>query len=276
MLYFDAVRLSGLVDIDLPIIGLKPTDPYQVESIDGLGPPEQDLSLINVTMPGGRFAGRRSQPKQIVALVGLNPDYGSGQSIADLRYDLYGLLSPGVDELDQSIMFYLLWKNEPVAQTKGYIKRIEIVPFDRDPRVQITIDCLGPYLEAPEDTIVVPPDTTSWQLTNVGRAPTGIQFEIEFVQAVTTFSISVLNGASMNFEGDFQITDRLYVDTNPATRFAGQKRYTTRYDYIRYLDIMSADSKWILLHGGEHTIQTSDVNEFNWVDFKYRTRYWGV
>lgn len=274
MIHFDAIRLSGLTDIDLPILGASMSEPYKVYAVDGLGPPDLDVLLAETHAPGGIFVSRRAQGRQIIARIGLNPNYETGLTISDLRYDLYGLLSPGVDPTDQSIFFKLMKQNVPQVQTQGYVKRIEIVPFDKKPQVQLTMDCLGPYLTKPDITTVdYIPQNTSWPLTNVGRAPTGIEFCVTFASPTTAFSIGVESGGSMAFTGDFQIGDKLIVDTNEATRFVGHMRGGS---YIAYLELLDPESDWLTLHGGTHNIQTSDPLEFDWDYFRYYTRFWGI
>lgn len=274
MIQFDAIRLSGLTDIDLPILGASMSEPYKVYAVDGLGPPDLDVLLAETHAPGGIFVSRRAQGRQIIARVGLNPNYETGRSISDLRYDLYGLLSPGVDPTDQSIFFKLMKQNVVQVQTQGYVKRIEIVPFDKKPQVQLTMDCLGPYLTKPDITsLTYIPEDTSWSITNVGRAPTGIEFSITFTQAVTAFSIGIASGGAMAFSGDFQVGDQLIVDTNEATRFVGQMRDSA---YVAYLELLDPDSDWLTLYGGVHIVQTSDPAEFEWDYFRYYTRFWGI
>lgn len=274
MIRFDAIRLSGLTNIELPIFGVKVSDPYLVTSVDGLGPPELEVLLAETHTPGGIYINRRAQGREIVIRCGLNPNYKLGQAVMDLRYLLYGLLSPGVDPHDQSISIILLNANVPVLQTNGYVKRIEIVPFAKKPETQITIACLGPYLNAPEQSYMENiPEESSWTLTNVGLAPTGISFEIEIVKPISNFSIEVSGGNKMVFVTEFLAGDRLVVNTSESDRFVGLKRNGT---YIRYLELLTPESEWIMLHGGEHTILTSDPTEFNWITFNYRNRYWGI
>lgn len=274
MIYFDAIRLSGLKDIDLPILGAALFEPFQVTMVDGLGPPELDVLLAETHAPGGVYVNRRARGREIVVRIGLNPDYRAGQTISDLRYSLYGLLSPRVSPSDQSITVMLLNGNVPQVQTKGYVSRIEIVPFDKKPQAQITIQCLSPYLSRPNITLMDEiPESSIWTLTNEGLAPTGVQFAVEFVQNTTSFSIEILGGASMAFLGDFQIGDILEVDTNEATRFVGQKRGSS---YVAYLELLSPISEWLVLLGGEHTVQTSEPAEFTWSYFQYYTRFWGI
>lgn len=277
MILFDSIRLSGLTDLDLPIFGVRVTDPFQVTNVNGLGAPELQVELADAHNSGGVFMSRRAQGRQVVIRVGLNPDYKIGQTVGDLRHSLYGLLSPRTSAADQSMTVSLLLRNVPVAQTTGYVSRIEIVPFNQTPEAQITIECLGPYLESPEVTSYLDdiPDTATWTLDNVGLAPTGINFEVTLDVAVPTFTIQILNSDRMDFSYStgFQVGDRLIVDTNEATRFVGLERSAS---YIAYLEILSGDSNWLTLYGGSHTFQTTDPVNFTWDKFEYRTKYWGI
>lgn len=274
MIQFDTIRLSGLTNVDLPIFGGSLSEPYQISAADGLGPPELDVLLAETHAPGGIFINRRAQGRQIVIRCGLNPDHTTGETISDLRYALYGLLSPGVNPGNQSIKVILLRDNLPQVETSGYVQRIEIVPFNKEPEVQITITCLGPYLNAPEITEVTSiPETASWTIDNPGLAPTGIAFEVEFTRAESAFTIEVLNANIMRFYGDFVAGDRLTVDTSEASRFVG---LWSGGGYTKYMELLAADSTWLTLHGGVHTIQTSDPTGFNWNYFRFRTRHWGI
>lgn len=274
-IYFDTVRLSGLTDIELPIYGIKPSDPYQVTSIAGLGPPELEVLIAENHAPGGIYINRRAQGREPVIRIGLNPDYKTGQTVADLRYALYGLLSPGVDPRDQSVKLYLVQNNVPRVLTTGYIKRIEIVPFNKNPEVQLTMTCLSPYLEEPEFTILTDliPASNAWTINNAGLAPTGVAFEIEILTPISIFSISIDNSTKMDFVADFQIGDKLIVNTNEAQRFVGLDRGG---NYVSYLGILTADSDWLTLHGGVHTLRTSPISEFTWRKFEYKAQYWGI
>lgn len=282
MIAFDSVRLSGLTDIELPIFGIKPTDPFQVTNIDGLGPPELEVQLAETHSPGGVFVSRRAPGRQIVIRAGLNPDYKFGQTVADLRHLLYGLLSPRTNPKNQSIDIYLLSNNVPTAQTSGYVKRIEIVPFSQTPEVQVTIDCLGPYLDAPDVVSFDVPAGFSWYLDYEGSAPTGLSLEFEFLLNTPDYWIGIVDdpvlftpSSQMIFQypPGFLENDRIVVDTNEATRFVGLMRGG---EYIAYSEILSGDSEWLFLYGGQHEFYFSNWGIINWLKFDYRPRYWGI
>lgn len=278
MIYFNAIRLSGLKDIELPIFGGKQREPYQVTAIDGLGPPELELTLAEIHTSGGVFVDRRANGRVIVIRMSLNPDYSVGQRVSDLRHDLYGLLSPGVDPENQSITFSLLQDNVPVIAVEAYVKGMEIVLFDKKPQVQLTLACLSPYLVNPS-TISVNniPESSTWSLENKGLAPTGIDFGIQFKQATTSFTLGIFSSSTMTFNapsGDtFRVGDRLYVDTDAAKRFVGLYRNS---GYINFMDLLTPESKWLTMYGGVHVFVSSDPVLFDWLYFRYAERYWGV
>jgi hypothetical protein len=274
MIYFDAIRLSGLTDIEIPIIGSSVSEPFQVTAIDGLGPPELELLLAETHTPGGIYVNRRAQGREIVILAGLNPNYQLGQTVSDLRYMLYGLLSPGQDIRDVVTVFLLL-DNVPVVKTTGYVKNIEVVPFNKEPQIQITISCLSPYLAALEPKNITNNilGASSWTIDNVGRAPTGISFEAQFVDSAKMFEIWVTDGVKMTFNAHFEIGDVLVVDTNESSRFIGLKKGGV---YAQYLEILSNDSQWLYLYGGIHTINIRHQSNISWLKFEYLLQYWGI
>lgn len=274
MIRFDAIRLIGLTTIDFPIIGASAHEPFQITSANGLGPPEMEVLLTETESPGGTFVNRTAHGRQIILRAGLNPDYKTGQTVSDLRYKLYGLLSPRTDPKNQSVILQLLLDNVPQVEISGYVNRIEIVPFNKEPEVQLTMLCLGPYLDAPERTTIPDiPESSSWTIDNVGLAPTGISFEVEFIKETTSFTIEILNSGIMRFYSDFKVGDVLEVSTSQASRFVGLKRSG---EYLKYMEVLAPDSDWLFLHGGVHTVQTSDPTYFKWLHFSYRIRHWGI
>lgn len=275
MIRFDSIRLIGLTTIDFPIIGGSSREPFQITSASGLGPPELEVLLSETQAPGGIFINRIAQGRQIVLRAGLNPDYKIGQTVSDLRYKLYGLLSPGTNPKNQSINTQLLLDNIPQVEVSGYVSRIEIVPFNKEPEVQITISCLGPYLNSPEYTSIedIPEDDSNWSINNIGLAPTGVNFEVRFTKETSAFTIQIINSGIMRFYSDFKVDDILVVNTSETNRFVGVKDTN---GYKKYMEVLAPDSDWLILHGGVHDIQTSDPSYFTWVRFGYRIRYWGI
>ena len=152
-MYFTKVLLTGITPISLPIVGALPSDVYILKSVEGLGPPEVDVSITKTLNAGGVYQGRQPQNREIVLMIGLNPNYKIGQTVSDLRESLYGFLTPGY--LDH-VVIEIVNGVTTIAKTIGYVKKIEINPFSKDPQVQVTLACLKPYFEAPTILYITP------------------------------------------------------------------------------------------------------------------------
>lgn len=268
-MYFTKIQLVGLSTVDLPIVGALPTDPYILASADGLGPPEVDVSIQNTLNAGGVYQGRRPQNREIVLRVGLNPDFGIGQTAADLRTTLYGMLTPGYVD---NIIINVMDGATILALTTGYVKKLEVVPFNIEPEVQITIACVQQYLQAPYPLYVEPPVKSAPEIVNVGTAPAGFFMELTFTSNITNWALVHATGAKMELTYAFLIGDILTIDTRPGSRKILLKRGLVTSNIIYAL---TPDSIWFLLHGGSNSFTTTS-NAFNWGDVFYLPQYWGV
>lgn len=263
------VRLIGLNTIDLPIVGAQPTDPYILKESDGLGPTDIDVSISETLHAGGVYQGRRTQTRELVFNIGLNPDYRVGQTVADLRTALYGMLSPGPSD---SIEIQLIDGDFVQAITTGYVKRLEITPFSKDPMVQLTISCLEPYLTAMYELYLEPDTLADPVIENVGTAPTGFHMEVIFTSALSQWSLVDAKDRVMQFDYDFLPNDTLVFDTRFGMRTIELTRELITTSIIRAL---SKNSIWLQLHAGMNQFYTSS-QAFNWGDIYYRPKYWGI
>jgi len=265
---FTKVRLNGLEVVDLPIINALPSDPYILKNVDGLGPPVVDVSIAPTLNAGGKYQGRRPQSREIVSLIGLNPDHGAGLSASDLRDSLYGMLSPGEED---HIMVQLVDDETVVVETQGYVGNLEINPFSKDPEVQLTIPCLQQYLLAPELLYVAPTSKAAPVIQNVGNAPAGFRMELIFTANVTNWTLSRPSGRKMQILYAFLTGDKLVIDTRPGSRGI----WRTRSGVVKNLIGSAPGSDWLMLHGGTNTFATSSQS-FNWDDVFYLPQYWGI
>lgn len=271
----DRIRLEGLTTIDMPIIFALPTNKYIVKAADGLGPVEVDVYIANTLAQGGQYQGRRPQSREIVLRVGLNPDYGSGQNASDLRNELYGLLSPNVTD---NILVQLMSNALTVdMQTEGYVKRIEIVPFSKDPEVQIVIACPEPYFEAPVTSNWVPSVKNNFIVPNLGTAPTGFILEATFTSARAGWTLRHGDPADgppyLYTSYTFATGDTILYWTQPGERYLYVRK--ANGTEINIIDTMSDASSWLMLHGGDNLFTTSHTN-FNWGFINRRARFQGV
>ena len=268
------IKLIGLSAIDLPIVGALPSDNYILKSAEGLGPPEIDVLISDTINAGGYYQGRRPHNRELVFMVGINPDYKIGQTAADLRTTFYGLLTPGYSS---SVLVEIIDGANTVATITGYVKKLEINPFSKDPEVQITIACLQPYFQDKNLLYIVPTVATDVRITNLGTAPAGFHMELIFTANVTNWKIEnaagVLGpGQKMDFVYNFLIGDKLTIDTRPGFRGVWLTRggLTTNIIYT-----LSSSSIWYMLHGGVNIFTASSL-AFTWGDVYYLPQYWGI
>lgn len=265
---FTKIRLQGLYTIDLPHFGLRSTNKFVLKSADGLGPPEIDNFLVN-----GIYNGRQAQDRQVIIRVGLAPNYAISETPSSLRTMLYGLLTSGPDD---SILLQLMNGPTVMMQTKGYVSKVEPVIYTKDPEVQITIDCEGPYLKAPALTTLVPTTKDTFAVDSpFGTDTFGFYYELTFTANVTNWILYTGGpgaGAKMELDYAFLSGDKLMVDTRKGQRSIKRTRAGATTNLIYTL---SSDSIWVELHPGTNNFWTSST-AFDWGKVVFTPQYWGV
>ena len=275
---YNTVRLFGLNAIDLPVGDTADyDDSYICKGIDGLGPPENDVSISR-----GKFQASAPRERQLVVRVGLNALWsGVGVTAATLRQSLYGLLTGGYTGNGVSVI--LMQDATEVARVDGArVSKFEINPFSKDPEVLITLDCLGAYWSAPADYHVPSLGTlskTNPSFNNTGDAPTGLHMKITFTGTVDTWQIQTQGGLkklAVRYAPDvsarFLSGDILEFDTTPGQRFI---QVTRGVDLINLLGTVTTDSEWFQLYGGTNNFVVN-TSAFNWTDIWFRPQFWGV
>lgn len=269
------LRLTGSSIINLPIVGALPSDIYILKSVDGLGPPEVNVSIADTPNAGSIYLGSRPQRREIVALVGLNPDFSTGQTASDLRSSLYGLLSPG---LGNSVLVEVMDDTDVVVKTIGYTKKLEINPFTKDPEVQVTIDCIQSYLDGPGLVYTAPASKTAPVINNPGEVAVG--FHMETVLTANAANWKLTNDENGEFlgmygggSGWFITGDTFTFDTRPGYRGA----WLTRAGFKTIIiGGMIEDSSWLLLQPGDNNFTMSYTSSYNWGDVYHQPAYWGI
>ena len=281
----DKVRLQGADTIDLPISTAVPSSKYLVTNIAGLEPPMMSLKMFRSVSDVYNYQGRKVDNRVLVIRIKLQPNYGGGETAESLRERLYRLMhsissvAPSMSERDKlDVLLYL--GDTVVSTTKGFISKIEAVPFSADPEVQLTIECASPYLESPDVTRLQGfPSTAVADLNVPGSAETGFYGEWLFSAAAPKFKLGVspsFAGPLINIDYDFAAGDRLKLNTRPGERSVRVLRAATNghRDLVGYLTV---DSSWFLLRPGQNTLyfgapQGFDASYF----FDIKARYLGV
>lgn len=275
-MFFDTICLKGLDLIFLKNLNADPFAPYILKEVIGLGPPDIDVAIKQSQYQGGIYQNRRPQGRQVVIRIGLNPDYSIGQTVSDLRTTLYGLL---MAEGQGPAQIQLLNDITIVALTNAYISRFEINPFSKDPEVQITFECISPYLESPDRIIVDIGDLNTHKahmpVHNPGNASAGFYIVFNTTADMPNFHLSLGSNPDYHLFINREIVDvtTVVIDTRPGLRTA---QAIDTHDAITYLfDSITDGSDWIMLNPGDNIIDTSN-QDFSVLDFEFTPLYWGI
>lgn len=278
---FTKLRLVGSVNVDLPIVGVESDSPFILKGVDGLGPPERVVKTGGSVAEGGTRQGTRAANRQVVALIGLQPGWEFGQTAADLRETLYGLLTP---PFGAPVQVQIMDGDTVVAVARGDVSRCETPLFVKDPVVQVTIDCDYPYLLAPATISQAPAKTVSGSQTaidilNDGTAPAGFYMAITLGAAqagALRISENSASGRFMNILGPWGSGDKLIVDTRDGARKILRDPAGSG-PQVSVLGNMTSGSTWLQLHGGKNRLLINSTS-FTYSDylFAHTPAYWGV
>lgn len=273
--------------IDFPIEGAEQaTDPYILKAVDGLGPVEIDVNLERLPYGGpAGYYGRKPHPREVTALIRLNPDYSNGNNTPEaLRQKLYGLMTPGdfhysyAYAYEDAVQVQIMSGDVVIAHTYGYVRNMETSIFSKDPEVQIVIECASPYLDGVAPVTINTLDPYEIEFENQGTAPAGFYFEGVFSQDASNFRLyRSINPSTQYIEvvWPFLAGDTIMINTVYGQRSIKVRRIThtvTTYDLV---DSLSDDSQWLFVNGGLNRFDFTPSN-VNFTKLTYIPQYWGI
>lgn len=263
----DSAYAAGIADNE---------DKYYIKSIDGLDPTDRNVA-ISRTASGGKFQGVTDEDREVVALIGLNPDWDAGETPKILRENLYTMMYTGYDpRVDIQLVSGIF----PVAHEYAYVSKFEAAIFDENPAVQITFTCLNSTFRAFEPTTYNPSELseTAPDIYNYGTAETGFQFAVKFTGTKDKWSIKQAENQSigMHFDMTFNDGDVLAVSTIPGQKYVHWNKHRGKVKNM--LGILTTDSEWIQLHPGHnHFIVPKKNDLWNWKgNLTFTAKYAGV
>lgn len=279
----DNLRFVGAESVNLPIIGADPSGPFVLKGVEGLGPPEINVRMARTVLEKAIYQGKSPVLRQIIAVVGLQPDWDTGQTAQELRTTLYSLLTPRYGQMVRS---EIVSEGVVQAYAQGHISKLETALFTKDPAVQITLDCDYAYLLDPNQVTQTPVQSTvggirAFDVLNNGTAPSG--FKAGFTLMANVGSSLVLSdenplGQKMQIDGiNWVAGDRFVIDTRPGSR--GVWRGAGGGALVSVLNNMNAGvSEWLALYGGDNRLLLN-TTAFDWdpeYNFTHQPAYWGV
>ena len=279
----EMIRLVGASSVEFPILGAEASGPFVLKSSDGLGPPKVSVRMAKTVLEKAVYQGKTPDLRQIICLVGLQPNWDVGQTPQELRKILYGLLTPKYGQL---VRAEIVENGVVKAFAQGQVSSLEPALFTKDPAVQITLDCDYGYLLSPTSVVQEPVQSTvggirAFDVVNDGDAPSG--FKAGFIlrdDVGTSLILSDDNplGQKIQIDGlNWVSGDKFLVDTRPGTR--GVWRGAAGGAYVSCLNNLNASvSEWMYLYGGNNKL-TLNTTAFDWdpaYNCAHQPAYWGV
>ena len=260
--------LVGDETVDLPITQVSPSDKFILKDISGLGPPDVLVNIGTTTYPQGVYQGSKPQPRQMIATIGLNPDYFSGETVEDLREILYGILG-----LEIGDFVFEIWNDDvKVAIAPGHVSKFEPAIFSKDPAVQITIECEDSYFSAPDELEVnlTGMSTSTLTVDNIGSVVAGFRLAITLTSNLSSFQLT-LDSIPLQVTYAFLSGDQIIFETRDGNRNISRIRSGVE---ISLLDNITLDN-WLKLKRGVNSIGMSSPN-FTYDYLEYTPNYLGV
>lgn len=279
---FSSVRLtyvatSGtstpLDSIVFPFDSRLETSQFIATEIEGLDSPDIDVILGESILPGGVFQARNPKNREIVIHIRFNPTYSTGQTVEDLRAQLYPFLAP---KLGWPVSFQVRGTMDVVIATAtGHVTRLEVNQFSKDPEVLLHIKCFSPYLIGPLYFVSSPGTLplAPLSITNIGSAPTG--FTMQFTNSTTTAFFRLYDGNAYYIQVTYSFLSGDVITLK--TEFGGLAVTVTRSGVTTNLiPYLSGASEWLQLHAGVNLFYMTGPTTWSLNSFTYYPKYWGV
>lgn len=280
----DMLRFIGASSVDFPILGADASGPFVLKGADGLGPVEVTVRMAKTVLEKAIYQGKTPTLRQIIVVVGLQPEWDEGQTAEQLRTILYGLLTPRYGQLVRAEVVH---NGVVQGYAQGQVSKMEAALFTKDPAVQITLDCDYGYFLDPNQVTQEPIQSTvggirAFTIENEGTAPSGFKMgAILNANLGTQLVLADDNPLGQKFQVDginWLAGDRFVIDTRPGSR--GVWRGAGGGALVSALNNMNAAvSEWMYLYGGDNTLTLNTGTPFDWdpaYKFKHQPAYWGV
>lgn len=273
---------------------------YNVKSITGLDGSDgitQSFYLNSSNLPSGTpqgiFYNMKMPARDIVFAITLNPNFGSS-SYSDLRDAIYKMISFSRNGI-VNVAFNN--GNTAVAAIVGYITKLEIDHFAKDPTVNLTLNAPDPMLRQPTQETIDNPGSlnpNNFSFTDpYSTAPHGFDLAINVLTATPTLQITDPSEATPSWSftvvpnvftsaggPGFLAGDIIYLSTDPSNRSISFWRTgvfpSDPTETSPIADAIQAGSLWPIMFPGVNSLHLSPPQNFSVRSIDYYPTYWGV
>lgn len=255
-----ATNAQGSV-LDLPLEDI--SGGFSVRNIDGLGPVKATLvSSSFANMDGEQYHSSRRDSRNILATLGLEPDYAI-QGVQALRSQLQQYFMPK-SEVTLTFRMFDKFSQSVVGQyldldIVGRVESFDSPLFTNDPKVDLSIMCYDPDFYDPNEIEVdgtTVADLTTFVVSYAGTVDTGVVFQLRPDRAVSDFTIyhQPPDGSLRTFDFSYplQAGDVLEISSVPGSKYATLTRAGTSSSVLYGL---SPQAGWLALQPGDNTLR---------------------
>lgn len=256
---------------------------YKLRAITGLDAEEISSKFYGYTYMSSRKSYTMSAGKRFVTIqVELNPNYAAGETISDLRDNLYrGISSSRTGD----IVIVFKRDTERIALLRGSFKKFEYDHFSDSTVVTMTIACPDSMLKSDNEIEI---DVSEFSLENfsildnTSTAPHGFRFCITCTGPSNLFSITEPITLDWKFEvvpnfitpehRGFIVGDQLIFSSIPGSR---QLQVLRDGEYYHIVDKLAPGSFWPMVFPGLNEFNVDGTN-FEWSWMRHYYTYWGI
>lgn len=250
---------------------------HVIRNIDGLGSVKASLNGLDVPEEaGGEFLSSYTPTRNIVITIGFDPVYSDGETVTDLRNELYSIFPVGFEvDLDFETT------HKGLMKIKGVVESNQPDMFSQNPQNQISIICYDPYFRSDGGIVTVPYNLTvlpgaAFEYT--GEVETG--FTIEF----SVSSVSGLPNLAFRKNDVYGSTNFGLYYTKAVGDFVtiSSVRNDKKVTYVRSAATVNALGFFrgsltkLKLVPGENRISTSNAAQIGSEVIKYEPLYAGI
>lgn len=228
---------------------------------------------------GDRFYEYTMKPREIVVRVVLNPDYRINEDVAELRDELYRLISNRRSGL---VQLQFRSGGTTVCVIDGMITKFEVLHFTQVPELQITFDCPDPIFRAMNPVKILPGDLPTGSPIIIpddkSTAPHGFSFKVEYTGLASTMTIQ-----------DHATTPEWQFSIAPTGGFAAGDILSVSSEYRNksvyhdktpgggpIMDKVVSGSVWPQIWPGGSIFYFNNSANWHWLELEYYPAFWGL
>lgn len=261
--------------VDLSFRDPTSQNPFQVRGIDGLDADQiVPRSYGSSLGSANRFYDFTLQKRDIVILIGLNPNLANSSSYSELRDQLFRVISSSRTGF---VLLQFTNGTNVVATISGFVSKFETPQFTQNPEVRITISCDDPMLRAPTPVNVnfaLSPTNNILINDLMSTAPHGLKFRLKVNDTIPQL-IFADETAKWAFKvkpsGGFVNDDIFWFSSEYNNKYLYFVRGGTTYQLG---DAVVTNSVWPIIFPGQNHLKCEA--SLDWLAVSYYPTYWGV